>query len=874
MNKVIRSLFLIIISAIFCAASHAHASSPEVTRGLSWLKNSQKPAGNWGAQNSFRDTAAAVDALKTLGDVSQSYSLAIGWMNGSSVESNDYLVRRAMSLARAGIDVRVQLEQFILYQNNDGGWGYSAGFESNPYDTAMVLYAFKTSQFHSPNSAAKAVSYLLSKQNTDGSWSVLKDTPGDLAATALTAIALNNYGDSTLASGPLESGASWIKSKQNSDGGFGNSPSTVHGTVTAVKTLLECGRLQSSQLQPALAYIASGQAGDGSWGGQPFDTAMALQVLGGLKPNLSISGADFTLSASAVKSGESVRLSATVRNTGSEDANNIPVKIFLEAPDHTNSELIAAETISGLPVGGSYPILMDIDTKGRDGLYLVTIKVDPDNTLDESSKQDNESSLDLAIEATADLALVKEDIQFSQNPAYAGDDITISISVSNSGNYPALNVNVAYYLDEISPKTLIGTSKLPPVEAGKTAQSSTVWKANKTGSDIAVYVVVDPVNSIRELTKDNNIAASSLVVMPVTEPNLTVSYKDLSIDPPLVNQGGRVEISALIRNEGLTASGSFVVGFYMGDPSAGGVLLGSKTVAGIAALSGSQVSLMWENISASGQMLIFVKADVLNAILESAEDDNTAFVSMRVLSPPDLTITTNSLTFMPSVAQEGDKVTLYAALANIGDQDAPEFTVNAYEGNALIGTSNISSVLGKSQTVATFVYDTTGKLGNHDISIIVDPDNRVSEISETNNQAGKGFVVFKADELLSERYISPNGDGIKDSTLFFFKFSSPQSPRVQVRDWNGLIMRTFDSQAFQNTASGTVLWDGLNDSGLVVDDGEYKIQAVDPEGAILQEALIVVDNNRSSFEDALKTGNFQKINLMALVPSPVEFDET
>ena len=74
---------------------------------------------------------------------------------------------------------------------------------------------------------------------------------------------------------------------------------------------------------------------------------------------------------------------------------------------------------------------------------------------------------------------------------------------------------------------------------------------------------------------------------------------------------------------------------------------------------------------------------------------------------------------------------------------------------------------------ASFSYDATGKTGFHQITVIIDPDNAITEQSENNNSASKTLGVQDANLWVSEQYFSPNGDGVKDGTQFFFPPAEP-----------------------------------------------------------------------------------------------------
>jgi len=91
-------------------------------------------------------------------------------------------------------------------------------------------------------------------------------------------------------------------------------------------------------------------------------------------------------------------------------------------------------------------------------------------------------------------------------------------------------------------------------------------------------------------------------------------------------------------------------------------------------------------------------------------------------------------------------------------------------------------------------------------------------------------LLWIQNATVSETYISPNGDGIKDSTLVSASASYPVNWVVTFANTGGTVVRTFNStgNAFAQT------WDGRDAGGNLVSDGvyTYKITALDVETLI------------------------------------------
>ena len=85
-----------------------------------------------------------------------------------------------------------------------------------------------------------------------------------------------------------------------------------------------------------------------------------------------------------------------------------------------------------------------------------------------------------------------------------------------------------------------------------------------------------------------------------------------------------------------------------------------------------QVSIDWTNITESGERIIYIKVDPDNQIKEIREDDNDAFTTIKILSLPDFSISTNSIVFTPPAPRDGDTVSINVTVKNNGEQSVSD----------------------------------------------------------------------------------------------------------------------------------------------------------------------------------------------------------
>jgi subtilase family serine protease len=843
---------------------------PKIEDGVQWLVNNQGADGSWTdlTQTKARDTAEAVFILKNFDISQQSYSLGLQWLNSNEPENTDYLSRKIDALMKTGQDISVILNELVSRQNPDGGWGSNKEYMSNPADTSFALKSFSAAGYSGQTVIAKAIEYLKSKQNNDGGWGS-DDEGSKIEATANVLTAFSKYRNNYQIEDQITKGIAWLTQRQNMDGGFAHSASsgqvssTVYDTALAIITLREFN-VSSDITNNGINYILNLQSENGSWYDSPYQTALAIDAVwkATIDPDLSVKTEDITFIPSVITSlPTNLVMNVNIWNLGSTEVPQAKVVLYEGAIAEANK---IGEQILAFPGQSSVTATFFVTIPdGNEHRFYVS--VDPDNLVKESNETNNTALNIIKPESTYDFEILPSDVTVSRNPVDIFNDVKITSKITNKGTMNAYNVKVKYYIDEAGTPFDIAMTTVD-IPANATISNEVTWHTNKAGDNLPITVQVDPFNSFTGISEENNQAVTYLTVNGATDPNLTISYQDIVITPSPVNELGSANISAVVKNEGFSQASNIQVNFYRGTPGVDGVLLGSRTISLLDAGGSSTVSMDWTNIMESGEKIIYVKVDPDNLVKEISEDDNDAFTTLKILSLPDLTISTNSIVFTPPAPKDGDAVLINVTVQNKGEQSASDVTVRAYEGNTIIGSQVIPSISGNSQASTSFTYDTTGKSGAHQITVIVDPDNVITEQSEDNNSALRTFGVQDANLWLTEQYISPNGDGIKDSTQFFFRLTTPQTVKIVVNSGKGRIVRAFSGSELENTTSGNITWDGLDDNGMVVDDGQYQIKIVDSNNNVIGSLLVVVDNNRSPLTDAIGTKYLLNNNLTCMLP--------
>ncbi len=118
-------------------------------------------------------------------------------------------------------------------------------------------------------------------------------------------------------------------------------------------------------------------------------------------------------------------------------------------------------------------------------------------------------------------------------------------------------------------------------------------------------------------------------------------------------------------------------------------------------------------------------------------------LTVNSANAPDLTIT--SISTSASTVDEGDSVTIYATVKNVGNLDANNVYVGFYydtvDSAHLIQKVSAGDLSAGSSANVQATWDTTGHTGTRTIIAYADPDNSIAEKNEDNNSASTTVTV-------------------------------------------------------------------------------------------------------------------------------------
>jgi len=228
----------------------------------------------------------------------------------------------------------------------------------------------------------------------------------------------------------------------------------------------------------------------------------------------------------------------------------------------------------------------------------------------------------------------------------------------------------------------------------------------------------------------SQLAQASVHVLNADQPwpDLTLSPSDITFTPDEMEAGMLVAIHAKVTNTGNITANDVEVRFYRGM-----VEIGSDTVGSIPSGGNATASSQWMTLQ--GVHTIVVEIDPEDQIQELEEGNNQATTQINVRSVgyyrPDLEITLADVSLSPDEPKEGNEVNVTVEVWNTGRVDASQVKVKLLMDELPLDEKVLDVVPLNGSVLAEF--DWTAEAGDHQLTLIVDPENTTDELDEGNN---------------------------------------------------------------------------------------------------------------------------------------------
>jgi subtilase family serine protease len=480
--------------------------------------------------------------------------------------------------------------------------------------------------------------------------------------------------------------------------------------------------------------------------------------------------------------GDLLELRANIANIGTASTTlSVPI-VFIDGPAATGRAL-GQGNLPAVGAGGS--AWVSVQALLPAGPRTITVMADPAGVVAEFSRANNQGAFSLQLEAPAAPDLVVFDAFYEvggarTNGARPLDRVTANLTVANLGSASvsgtfALGVYLENGVDLVTIEERTVAGGLAP-GAGENFQIAfTASEGNLT-----LVAAVDRQGAVAEASEENNVVRTPF---PVTQDPPV----DLVVDPIVILRGtvptseavdgDLVQLRAPVRNVGSGAfAGSFAVGFFLGDPDAGGQLLFLRAVTGTLAAGGSvEVRGFWT--AEVGQRTLYARADLSGEVFESNELNNKAGTSIHVAADSRANLVIEAVRFVVlgrevNATQVGAPVSVEVVIRNLGSNATVAGSVASAASNPWVAppASGMERVALPTQMArnaeAVVTYTWLAVAGVRVFYFVADVDQSTSESNEFDNLLVRTLTVSPDSPDLVVGSVSVKSKGLEANTVY------------------------------------------------------------------------------------------------------------
>ncbi len=327
-----------------------------------------------------------------------------------------------------------------------------------------------------------------------------------------------------------------------------------------------------------------------------------------------------TQSAAEVRVGETLTVTAEVRNRGTLDVPSIPVQLARDSG--AGPEELARASV-GVPAGASRVVTLDwIPVTPEEDAPLV-VRVDPFDLLHERREDDNARPLRLRVRASGlpNLVVTGAEVGVTPDPPLEGQAAAVTAVVRNTGESASGAFVVRFFTgDPDAGGVSLGEAPVASVEPGGARAVTLDWTPAGLRGSVGLFVVADVLQEVEESLESDNRAFHPFSVIGF--PDLVLAAADVALDPGYPRAGEAVTIRATVRNLGGQAgpATSLVV-----TERAGGVdtPVGAAAVPALPAGATAEVSLAWMPAAPPGPRSLSLVLDPDGSLVEQDEGNNS-----------------------------------------------------------------------------------------------------------------------------------------------------------------------------------------------------------------------------------------------------------
>jgi len=477
---------------------------------------------------------------------------------------------------------------------------------------------------------------------------------------------------------------------------------------------------------------------------------------------LSVQGSELhplgvEVGSAPVRQGDAITVVSLVENTGEKTATAFTVGFYIDTLrfdtfSYTGEGLERDDSVK------AEGVLQTTDLPP--GPYTLRVVVDPDDRVAELDEANNVISTPLAllppVARRAELhptSLILD----PPSPIPAGVGVRVVATLWNTGAIDAerFQVALAYSPDHGVSWIRFSVEDVPSIARGE-RRAIEGWLPTSSlaaGARYTLRVLVDSSAQVEEEDETNNALLAGLFLGVATTPSslgADLTASDLVFTPPSpIPQRMEVRVCAEVSNTGQQAVGGFSVGLsYRTDLAGTFIPFATESVPGLAAGRSVTVCRTLDTRSLPlGSIEVKAVADSAGQVAEADEANNERTRTIYVgatSQKPDLSPTAWRID-PPSPVEQGVSALVCVKVANLGAGSAGSFSVSyAYLATSYVSfaTATVAGLAGGQTVEVCRALDTSSLApGTYAVRMTIDPDQRVPEQNEDNNELSAYFTL-------------------------------------------------------------------------------------------------------------------------------------
>src|SRR5438552_1104848 len=426
-----------------------------------------------------------------------------------------------------------------------------------------------------------------------------------------------------------------------------------------------------------------------------------------------------------VTQGDTVPVVVTVQNVGGQD---VTTSFDVVLTDGTAGGVtVGTQTIAGLAVGASATRTVNWNTAGvaTNGHILIATQQLADNDSTNNARAvaitvNPPPSTDVAVTAVNAPAAVTQ-----------GSTAAIGVTVQNVGG---LNVSTSFdvVLTDATAGVTLGTQTVAGLSVG--ALSTLTFNWNTTSAALGAHTLV----ATHSLTDDNAANNTRSAVVTVNPQPTDLALTGITA-PARVTQGDTARVVVTVQNVGgQDVSTNFDV--VLTDGTAGGVTVGTQTIAGLAVGASATRTFNWNTagVATNGHILIATQKHA-----DNNSTNNSVAIAITVNPPPSTDVAVTGVT-APATVTQGTTAAIGVTVQNVGGLNVSssfDVVLTDAEAGVEIGTQSITGVGVGATATRTFSWNaTSAALGGHTLVAT----HTLTDANAANNQRSAAVTVIAA----------------------------------------------------------------------------------------------------------------------------------